>query len=176
MLLSIAFVVAGWNLLLPTSAGAGDWSGASWQTRGLPQLVVLIVLGYIAGNLIATWVPAIRLPFTRSREMDEEVRRAAAESFHRFRVRSTEGGTGILIYISLFEHRVLVLGDNAIAEKLEAHDWEAVRDLLLGGLKNKTPREGLVGAIDRCGEILAEHFPASAGDRNELANELHILD
>ena len=39
-------------------------------------------------------------------EMEEEVRRAAAESFLRFRGRGTAGGTAILLYVSLFEHRV----------------------------------------------------------------------
>lgn len=176
VLLSAVFVVVGWNLLPSTNAGVGDWSGTSLLTRGPMQIVALVVLGYVAGNLIATWVPSIRLPFTRAREIEEEVRRAAAESFQRFRVRSSAAGTGILLYISLFEHRVLVLGDDAIAAKLDPRDWEAVRDLVLDGLKSKTPREGLVAAIRRCGEVLAEHLPIAAGDRNELTNELQIVD
>ncbi len=176
VLFAIAFVVLGWNLLPVADAARGNWSGGAWFSQGPAQVVALMVFGTIAGNLLATWVPALRLPFTPSREMEEEVRRAAAESFLRFRGRGTAGGTAILLYVSLFEHRVVVQLDTAIAAKLGDSDWESVRDLLLDGLKNETPREGFVAAIQRCGEILAEHFPAAAGDRNELSNELHLID
>ena len=175
VLCAIAFVWIGWNFL-PADTAAGDWSGMAWLSRGPLPIVALFLAGSVAGNLLATWVPALRLPFTSKREMEEEVRRGAAESFLRFRVRSAAGGTGILLYVSLFEHRVVVQVDTAIAAKLSDSDWEGVRDLLLDGLKNKTPGPGFVAAIERCGQILAEHFPAAPVHHNELANELHILD
>lgn len=34
----------------------------------------------------------------------------------------------------------------------------------------------IAAAIDRCGKILAEHFPPSSGDRDELPNHLIVLD
>ena len=176
VLVAIVFLVAGWQLLPVADAAGGSWSGGAWIARGPGPLVALMVLGTLAGHLLATWVPALRLPFIPHREMEEEVGRAAAEGFLRYRVRGTAGGTGILLYVSLFEHRVVVQVDTAIAAKLGDSDWESVRDLLLDGLRNRAPREGFVSAIRRCGEILAEHFPAPTGDRNELGNELHLID
>ncbi len=170
------FLVAGWSLLPEADVAAGSWSAGAWVARGPAQIVALMVLGTLVGNLLASWIPTLRLPFTSSREMEEEVRRAAAESFLRFRVRGTSGATGILLYVSLFEHRVVVQVDTAIAAKLGDSDWESVRDLLIDGLRTGAPREGFVAAVQRCGEILGEHFPAPPGDRNELSNVLRLID
>ena len=36
--------------------------------------------------------------------------------------------------------------------------------------------EGFIKAIERCGKILAEHFPPGAIDADELPNHLIVLD
>ena len=73
--------------------------------------------------------------------MNEEVERGAAEAFHRFRVRTTNEGTGVLIYVSLFEHRVRVIGDDAISRKLGQSDWKEIRDLITNGMRSGRPAE-----------------------------------
>jgi len=109
-------------------------------------------------------------------EMRAEVERSAAAAFQRLRVRRTAGGTGVLLYVSLYERMVHVLGDHAVAEKLEQSDWNDVCGLVVDGLKQGRGAEGLIAAVRRCGDLLAAHFPAERGDRNEITDELRFLD
>jgi putative membrane protein len=71
---------------------------------------------------------------------------------------------------------VWVVGDQAIAEKLDQSHWDGVKDLVIDGLRKNTPAEGLCAAIKRCGELLAQHFPIAPDDVNELSNDLRLID
>jgi putative membrane protein len=130
----------------------------------------------VLGTAAATFLPTLALPFVTEKEMRGEVERSAAEAFHRFRLRKTAAGTGILLYVSLYERRVRVLGDDAIAEKIDQKDWETVRDLIVDGIRANRASEGICRAISKCGELLSRHFPIQPGDANEIRNELQIID
>ena len=98
------------------------------------------------------------------------------DAFGSFRVRRTAAGTGILLYVSLFERTVCVLGDDAIAARLEQKDWSEVRDIILKGLGSGRAADALCEAIARCGDLLSRHFPYRAGDVNEIGDELRLVN
>jgi putative membrane protein len=50
--------------------------------------------------------------------------------------------------------------------------WEGAVADLVAGLKEGRAADGFIAAIERCGAILAEHFPPGALPRNELPNTL----
>lgn len=175
VLTALALLASGWTLSGMQSGGE-DWMSPGTPPLGLFGVVLLVIVGFAAGAALASFVPVLRLPFILRQEMDEEVDRSAAEAFHRFRLRETAGATGILIYISLYEHRVRVLGDSAISGKIGEADWQAICAGVTDGMKRGMPAEGLVQGITRAGELLARHFPREAADRNELVNELKLLD
>lgn len=154
----------------------GDWASGKRQAIGLLPIVAIVVGGFILGATIATFIPAFRLLFITKGEMKEEVERRAVEAFQKFRVRGTKGATGILIYVSLYERMIRILGDDAISELLFQDDWNEVRDLIAKGLKENEAAQGFKDAILKCGDLLAEHFPIEPGDTNELSNELKIID
>jgi putative membrane protein len=108
--------------------------------------------------------------------MIEEVERRALETFQRERVRDTSSGTGVLIYVSLYEHLVKVIGDDAITAKLPPDALEEVCALVVNGLKAGQPAEGLRQAVKKTGELLAEPLPPSATGAKELANHLILID
>lgn len=176
ILLALLTVAAAWLLFQGTSAGAEGWSAGVELRIGLPMVLVTFIVGFAVGVALASRVVALRLPFILKSEMHEEVERSAAESFHRFRLRETAGATGILIYVSLYEHQVRVLGDSTISEKLSSGDWQAICDAVTDGMRQRRAADGLVHAIGLSGELLGRHFPREAGDRNELANDLKLLD
>jgi putative membrane protein len=86
----------------------------------------------------------------------------------------TRAHTGILILASLLEHRVEVLADKGINEKVPAGTWNEVVQILTVGLKSGNACDAYCEAIERCGEILAQHFPRPPDDQDELANKLVI--
>jgi putative membrane protein len=49
---------------------------------------------------------------------------------------------------------------------------EAAIGALIAGIKQGRPGDGFVAAIERCGAVLAEHFPPGALNRDELPNRL----
>jgi putative membrane protein len=153
-----------------------DWCNGLESNLSLLAVIGIFVIGLMLGTLLATIFPLLCLPFIPKKEMRQEVERSAAEAFQKYRVRGTKGATGILIYVSLYEHRVVVLGDSAIRDKLAPEVWNDICQAAIQSIKRRALAEGLIDAIRLSGKLLAEHFPVMQGDRNELGNELRLID
>ena len=75
----------------------------------------------------------------------------------------------------LAEHRAEIVADAAIHGKVSPEVWgEAMADLVTR-LRDGRPGEGMAAAVARIGAVLAEHFPRTAGDANELPDRLIVL-
>jgi putative membrane protein len=116
----------------------------------------------------------LKRPFISSRDITAEVEEAAVMAFYRSGVNRTAEHTGILLYISLFERRVRVIADQGINGKVEQSVWQEIAGIVSCGFREKKHAKSLALAVDRCGDILAEHFPRKAGDINELSNTVII--
>ena len=135
-----------------------------------------MVAGFAAGSALASRLPALRLPFISKKELEEEVQRAARATFMSSRIRRTAGATGILLFVSFYERRVVVLPDDAILDKLPGFDWGKLCAAIVSGLKANRPTEALEQAIASCGEILGGPLPRQDDDKDELKNELILID
>jgi len=100
----------------------------------------------------------------------QRVARAAVLAFHEAGLVETRDRTGILIYVSLLEHRVVVLADRGIDARVEPGAWDAVVARVIAGIVERRAEEGLAEGIRLCGELLAAKFPPRPDDVNELAN------
>ena len=174
LLLGLVALVVIWVLFQDTTETA--WVAGHTPTLGLAAVIAIIVAGFLAGASLATRFPVLRLPFIPPREMRQEVERRALEAFQRYRIRTTRGGTGVLIYVSLYEHMVRVVGDDAVKEKISREDWEGICRQVVDGMKADNAAQGLALAIRQSGELLARHFPILPDDRDELSNELILID
>lgn len=173
-LTALLAVTIGW-LTCPAFHSKPVWeSGPS--ASGLMPVLVSMVVGFVAGGALASRLPVLRLPFIPKKELEEEVQRAAREAFMTSRIRNTAGGTGILIFVSFYEHRVIVLPDDAILEKLPDQDWGMLCDAIVSNLKAGRPAEALESAVASCGEILGAVLPRQKGDDDEISNELILVD
>ena len=86
--------------------------------------------------------------------------------------RRTHGRTGILIYLSLAEHRAEIVADEAIASKVQAEVWGEAMAAMLAELHAGRVADGLIAAVEKVGAVLAQHFPRAEGDVNELPDRL----
>ena len=175
-LLALLLLTASWLAFQGAAPLAGDWAHGFALTLRLRWVLLILIGGFIVGAALTSRVGWLRGLLATNREMRAEVERAAWEAFSRLRVGRTAGGTGILLYLSLFERMVLVLGDEPIAQQLDQKAWDEVRDTLVAGLRSRRAAEALCQSIARCGELLSKHFPLQPGDVNELTNELRVLD
>jgi putative membrane protein len=125
----------------------------------VPALAIGYALGSIAG---------LQRVFLSSAEMDEETHQRAIEAFYLHGLNATRDRTGVLILVSLLEHRVRILADTGISSKVQQAVWDGVVGRLTERLRAGELCEGLARAIAECGEILAGEFPPRPDDRNEL--------
>ncbi|MCB8959058.1 MAG: TPM domain-containing protein [Ardenticatenales bacterium] len=153
-----------------------DWAGGYQFGLNLTAIILILVMTYIVGVIAATYLPILRRPFISRQEMAAEVAEAAQAAFYQFRVHRTAAGTGLVIYLSLYERQVQILGDESLDDVLSQAEWDALRDLVVSGLREGHGADGLIAAIRRCGELLAAPVPVAAGDRNELHNELQFIE
>ena len=89
--------------------------------------------------------------------------------FVREEVFATRDRTGILLFVSLLERRVEVIGDIGISERVRADDWDAVESSIREGIRTGTLTDGLVAAIGLCGRLLERR---SVNVRPDAENEL----
>lgn len=169
---SIFCVAIGW-VLFHNNAPSDSWSNFNFD---LTAILLTIFVGFVIGVHLTHLCPVLRSPFITKKEMEEEVDQAAAAAFQHNRLRNTEDSTGILIYISLYEHQVKVVGDDGISAKLTHPDWQHICDAIIKDFKENNYTNGIVEGINLSGKLLAEHFPIKEGDIDELANELIIID
>jgi putative membrane protein len=174
--LSILAVSAAWLGFQAVRPSSEAWATEPDVALGLTTLVVILIAAWIGGILLARAVPLLTRLAAGGATLRRRVQEAAADSFEQFHVRGTKGSTGIVLYISLFERIVCVEADRAISEKVDPAEWKSICDGLVRSMRDGRPREGLVEAIGKCGDLLARHFPASPSDVNELTNDLRILD
>lgn len=176
LLFGLLLLSAVWLGTEETISIDGQWEKDKIATLTLPYVLILVFLGFIVGTILATFFPVLRLIFISKQEMQEQVQGKAAEAFHHFRIRNTKDATGVLIYVSLYEHMVRVMGDDRISEKLTQANWDEVCSAVVEGMKNGNPHEGLEKAIEKSGQLLSEHFPIAENDKNELPNRLQLID
>jgi putative membrane protein len=148
----------------------GDWGATLSWPLAAPGLFVLFAVGWLFGR----FEPTIRRAFTTRRRMRAEVERAARDALETLRVRDTENATGVVIYVSEFEHMVRIEGDAAVAEA--GFDWTAVCDAVVAELKRGRLAEAFEAGVERAGTMLAEALPAEGDNPDELHNGLRIVD
>ena len=140
-----------------------------------------VVFGLQVAALLAAHalvrVPSIRRAFLTEAELQAKADAGALRDFHALGIRRTEGRTGILIFVALFEHRVVVLGDEAIDHALgEGESWEGVVDLVLDGIREGRAADGIVSAVLRCGKMLSHPLPPSEDNPDEIPQGLILSD
>ena len=147
------------------------WAAAP-SLRELLTLALLLTLAAFLLTLFAMkWRP-LRLALTPGATKTRRVRRRAIMLYKTGAERRTVGRTGILIYLSLAEHRAEIVADDAITSVTTPETWGEAMSALLVEVKAGRPGEGIAAAVALIGAVLAEHFPKSGDDTNEIPDKL----
>ena len=167
-----AVLAAGLALLV--AWGYDGW-GLGWLYSAWAMALVM-TLGGAAGALAARHPLLTRL-LASDAELSEQVHRRAAEAFLDEEVFDTRDRTGILILVSLLEHRIEVVGDVGIDAKVEQAEWADVVGRVRQGIVRGDLAGGLVDAIGLCGELLHRRgIVVLPDDTDELPDDLRISD
>ena len=134
--------------------------------------IPLVCLLYFAAFWLFRRFPKLKISFAGPVRQAEAVRSRALIGFYENGLYRTAGETGILIFISLLEHKVWILGDRGINEKIPAGFWDSSANELAAGIKAGKGAEALCAVIEGCGNELARHFPRGSDDINELPDAI----
>ncbi|WP_374527958.1 TPM domain-containing protein [Novosphingobium sp.] len=149
----------------------GEWETA-WHPGKLMALALTVgVVKFITMWLLQLWRP-LRLLLVPAPVKHARVRARAVTCFKVGAERRTHGRTGILIYLSLGEHRAEIVADEAIASKVAPEVWGDAMAAMLAHLRYNRIGDGLVAAVEKVGAVLAQHFPRAEDDKNELPDRL----
>ena len=171
------FAVLAWAAWRPTALVwwynhlFGGWSPDPTLGELLTLLMVFAALKFTVALLILKWMP-LRLFLTPGATKHRRVRRRAVAIFQAAAAGRTTGKTGILIYLSLAERRAEIVADESIHKLTDDHTWGEAMHALIEEVRHGRAGDGIVAAVERVGAVLAEHFPRSAEDRNEIPDKL----
>jgi putative membrane protein len=147
-----------------------------WNHQWTPQQVFSLALAVGILKFAATWAIQLWNPLKFALIPGTiKTRRALGRAIDLFKVgaeRRTHGRTGILIYLSMQEHRAEIVADEAIVGKVDEEVWGEAMAAMLAELKQGRLAEGMIAAVERVGVVLAEHFPRAEDDINELPDRL----
>jgi uncharacterized membrane protein len=104
----------------------------------------------------------------------DDIRKYAEKTFERLGMVKTTLRNGVLLFIASEDQRFVILGDRGIDEKVPAGFWDEIAAKLTIRFKAGQFTEGIVEAIRSAGEHLGRYFPRSAGDVNELPDEIDV--
>ena len=153
-----------------------DWLTGSWgheltANQWLGTVVAFGAVKWIGVWLILLWRP-LRLALTPRAILAARVRARAIDLFKVGTEGKTTGRTGVLLYLSLKEHRADIVADEAIAAKVAPAVWGDAMAALIERVRAGKPGEGMAEAVRQMGIVLAEHFPRGSENPNELPDRL----
>ena len=147
------------------------WNAVLTRGAVMAFLFAALAVVFLIVRYTLAYMP-LRMALTPGSTKSRRVRRRAVELFRVGAERRTHGRTGILLYLSLREHRAEIVADEAIHSKVEAEIWGDAMADLIEEVKAGRPGAGMAKAVERIGTVLTEHFPKSHSDQNELPDRL----
>jgi putative membrane protein len=171
------FAVLAWGAWRPTALEwwyrflLGGWQPEPSIGQLLTLLLFFAALKFTVALLILKWMP-LRLALTPGATKHRRVRRRAVTIFKAAAERRTENRAGILIYLSIAERRAEIVADEAITKVTNADVWGEAMATLLADVREGRPGDGICAAIQQIGVVLAEHFPKTATNPNEIPDKL----
>ncbi len=159
------------------AAGVARWLGEAWGLPSPGWVTAPALVGGALGYLLTALVRPLKLALAGAAKVEHRVRQRAAATFLENEVFKTRGRTGVLIFLSLLERRVVVLADAGINARVGQHEWDAIVAGIAAGIRDGRPGRALAEAIGRCGELLErDHLARAADDADELPDRLQMRE
>lgn len=150
---------------------AGAWETHVPAGTAITMATVIAAIVFLLARYLLA-IRALRMALTPSATKTRRVRRRALELFRLGAEKRTTGATGVLLYLSLDEHRAELIAEAAIHRRVAPDVWGHAMAVLVGAVKDGRPGDGMAAAVGEIGVVLAQHFPRADDDVNELPDRL----
>ncbi len=99
----------------------------------------------------------------------------AVEVFSQLRIWDTEQNNGVLIYLLLADNDFEILADRGIHQHVGTQGWARISHEMEILFKQGQFETGVLHGITQISILLAQHYPATANNHNELPNAPVII-
>ena len=140
------------------------------QSIYLLQLLVFVVVATVI------YYRPVRLALVPASIKRDRAHKRAVEQFLAQNLYTTDGHTGVLIFLSAAEHYAEIIADRNIYKLTPPDEWQAMVDQLTQSIGAGDAAGGLLAAIAATGDLLAKHYPPGSSNTNELPNHLIVID
>lgn len=103
---------------------------------------------------------------------DGDALQQAIKVFQRLGMHKTAARHGVLVYISVTDRKLAVIGDKGIHERVGEAYWRGLVAAVRERMRQQQPRDGLIHAVAEVGRELGRHFPRQPGDKNEFSDDV----
>lgn len=143
-----------------------------WLNVRLPIFLYAQILAVACALLVLSFYPDMRIRLVPKRLRYQRAHEAAIKQFLARNVHITAQRTGVLIFVSLAERYAEVVADSGINSKVKQAEWNGIVGRVVDRAAGGHLAEGFVEAVDAVGKLLAEHFPPTKRNPNELDDHL----
>ena len=138
-------------------------------------IFLVVILGGVVGAVLPSFSDTIKRSLVARRYQDLVTRQCAENAFLEEEVFNTRQRTGIMIFVSFFEHEVIIMADTGITKMVDQNQWDNIVQGIIENIRNGQIIEALENGIKQCGDILLEKgFVKTQDDTNELRDELRV--
>jgi len=139
------------------------------------------ILYFMAGQVAVFFIGLVlgHFPFIKKlsyspREVTREVHEKALELFNSLGLTKTKLRVGVLLAISLSEHRIELVVGNTLKEKITQDDLNHIMSILEGHFVKKEYAEGILESIKTLEEKVTHFFPEKfeGSEINEISNKI----
>ena len=143
-----------------------------------PLLIfIIVVMAGVLGAIITHYILPVKFWLLSQFHLDQSTRKRAESTFLEEEIFNTRHRTGIMIFISFFEHEVIVMADRGISKVVDQKEWDKIVTNIITNIQKGKVTDGMITAIERCAEVLLENgFTRTNDDVNELRDDLRLED
>ena len=158
-------VAVGWAL----AAGFGFLYLEPWQK---PEFALLLELAIGLLVFSLSGIASVHRRLVSPRAAEQATHDRAFQLFAERGLHATRGRTGLLIFISELERRVVLLGDSGLHAELGQQGWDEHVKLLLEQIRRGQTRAGILRVLEQLTPQLAALAPREKDDQNELSDSV----
>lgn len=137
--------------------------------------VGLIAVGFVAGTSLSSYWYGLRRLLVTEKEMETEVQRSLHAVYSRCGIGETRQHGGLLIYLTLFEHRLEVHGNRLLLEKVTVAELESIRDAVLEKVRIGQVAAGILAGLDVADAVLTKTLPHSGDATDARSNDILVF-
>jgi len=138
------------------------------------ETTLFMVAGTLAGGfvfaLLTVLAPGFAKRFLSIHRAEVEVRQYAESLFLDRELFATSRRTGILLLVSLFERKIVILPDKGLNDRLTEKNMKSVIAEMTPFLKRRKIREAFEAGLKQLSQFLAAEAPGSS--ENELPDQI----